>query len=268
MTAENTKHQTRNTQHPMDGIRALVPRWASSIIVFLIFAFTAFAEDLTTAFSNANKLYEQQKFSEAAVAYEKLIQSGQISTPLYFNLGNAYFKAGQTGRAIAAYRKAEGLSPRDPDLKANLQFARDQVQNSKPPKSTLWTAFLGRLTLNEWAILTAVVVWLWFLLLALGQWRRDLARMLRGYAITLAVVSISLIICTASAMEKHSIKSAVVITQEAVVRKGPFEESQSAFSLRDGAEVTILDKKEIWLQVADTANRLGWVPETQVELVR
>ena len=52
-----------------------------------------------------------------------LIQAGSISTPIYFNLGNAWFKAGEAGRAILAFRQAEKLSPRDPDVRANLQFA-------------------------------------------------------------------------------------------------------------------------------------------------
>src|SRR4051794_29504249 len=75
------------------------------------------AEDLAAAFDQANKLYEQGKFAEAAGAYEKLAQSTPASPALYFNLGNAWFKAGQSGRAIAAYRRAEILAPRDPNLR-------------------------------------------------------------------------------------------------------------------------------------------------------
>ena len=76
-------------------------------------------------FDTANKLYEEGKFAEAAAAYESLVQSRQVSAALYFNLGNAWFKSGQIGRAIAAYRQAEQMTPRDPDLRANLQFARE-----------------------------------------------------------------------------------------------------------------------------------------------
>src|SRR5689334_21968587 len=59
------------------------------------------------AFDSANKLYEQGKFTEAASAYEKMVQTGQASAAVYYNLGNAFFKAGQIGRAIAAYNAAE-----------------------------------------------------------------------------------------------------------------------------------------------------------------
>src|SRR5207249_8839840 len=117
-----------------------------------------------------NKLYEQGKHSEAAANYEKLIQTGWVSAALYFNLGNALFKSGQIGRAIAAYRQAEQLAPRDPDVRANLQFARNQAQGPTLSPSR-WQHGLGKLTLNEWTLLASGAVWLWFLLLAASQWR-------------------------------------------------------------------------------------------------
>ena len=109
------------------------------------------------AFDSANRLYEEGKFANAASAYEKLAQSGETSAALYFNLGNALFKSGQIGRAIAAYRTGEQITPRDPDLRANLQFARNQVQSPTLSPSR-WQRWLGRLTLNEWTLLAAGAV--------------------------------------------------------------------------------------------------------------
>src|SRR5580765_1961801 len=94
------------------------------MVVWILLALTLFglsnaplrAENLATAFDQANRLYEQGKYAMAATAYEKLLQSEPASPALYFNLGNAWFKAGQSGRAIAAYRQAEMLAPRDPNL--------------------------------------------------------------------------------------------------------------------------------------------------------
>src|SRR5437867_5020689 len=58
------------------------------------------ADDIASAFEQANKLYEQGHFVESGAAYEKLIANGQVSPALYFNFGNALFKSGQIGRAI------------------------------------------------------------------------------------------------------------------------------------------------------------------------
>src|ERR1041385_7273277 len=77
-----------------------------ALILFLVFLATsapvARAQTPVSGFEAANKLYYEANFTNAAAAYEKLIQSGQGSPALYFNLGNAWFKSGQLGRAIAA----------------------------------------------------------------------------------------------------------------------------------------------------------------------
>jgi len=54
-------------------------------------------------------------------------------------------------------------------------------------------------------------------------------------------------------------KTAIVTVSEASVRNGPFDESPSAFTARDGAELRVLDHKDDWLQVTDGTRRVGWV---------
>src|SRR5204862_1754388 len=98
--------------------------------LLLLLALGAAAQNPALLFDQANKLYEQGKYQEAASAYQKLLQTEPGSAALYFNLGNAWFKAGQSGRAIAAYRQAERLAPRDPNLRFNLNFVRKKVSGS------------------------------------------------------------------------------------------------------------------------------------------
>ena len=113
--------------------------------------------------------------------YEKILQSGAISPALYFNYGNAEFKSGNLGRAIAAYRQAAELAPRDAEVRANLDFARNQVQGPTLRESR-WSLqdWLGTLTLNEWTGLAAAAFWLLFGLLAARQIRPALKTALRG----------------------------------------------------------------------------------------
>jgi tetratricopeptide (TPR) repeat protein len=226
------------------------------------------AEIPTAAFDAANKLYDAGKFAEAAAAYEKLTQSGLTSAPLLFNLGNAFFKSGQIGRAIATYRQAEQITPRDPDVRANLQFARNQVQGPTLASSR-WQRFLGKLTLNEWTLLTSALVWVWLLLLVLLQWRPALKPALRRYAVALALAGGLSCGCLALAYsEGSSARTAIVIARDAIARNGPFDESPNAFTLHDGAELRVLDQKDEWLQVSADSRRVGWLRRAQVLLAR
>jgi uncharacterized protein YgiM (DUF1202 family) len=56
----------------------------------------------------------------------------------------------------------------------------------------------------------------------------------------------------------------VVITQDASVHNGPFDESPNAFRLNDGAELRVLDEKENWLQVTADGRRIGWLRRDKV----
>ncbi len=221
------------------------------------------AADLTRdpqpAFEAANKLYEEGKFTEAAAAYESLLQSGFTSAALYFNLGNARFKAGRIGPALAAYHRAAALDPRDPDIRANLQFARNQVQGPTY-KTVFYERWLNQLTLNEWSLLAAGFFWAFFILLALRQFRPAL-RPLTGkwtFALLVAALFTGSGLGTRLWNERHA-PVATVVTSDAVVRHGPLSESQPAFTLHDGAEVKILDRKDDWLQVTTDPQRVGWL---------
>ncbi len=214
------------------------------LVIYFFCALCSRAADTATAFDAANKLYEQGKFAEAASAYESLVRSNGASSALYFNLGNAFFKSGQIGRALSAYRRAEQMTPRDPDVRANLQFTRKQAQGPTLPGS-LWQRWLGKLSLDEWTLLAAVVIWLWLLLLASVQWRPALGRPLRGWIFALGIGAAFLSGCLAAVFyENRFTRVAIVVARDAAVRNGPLEESTTAFTVHDGAELAVLDQKD------------------------
>jgi len=236
------------------------------LILLLLCAWSvARADEVSTAFDQANRLYEQGKFTEAAAAYDKMLRQGQASPALYFNLGNAFFKAGQVGRAVLNYRLAERLAPRDPDIRANLKFARNSVATgatSAPSWRQRWTS---RLTLDEWTLLTSGALWVWLGLLTLARWRPALKKSLSGYTATAGVGAALLALCLGlESYNRFAVKSVIVAVREAVAHYGPWNESPNYFTVRDGMELTVLDSKGEWVQVSDRAERIGWLRREQV----
>lgn len=238
------------------------------ILLFaLLFTDSVFAADATVDFNAANKLYAEGKFAPAAAAYEKILQSGAASPALWFNYGNAEFKLGQPGRAIAAYRRAELLAPRDDEVRANLEFVRNQVAGPTV-RQNRWEDWLGILSLNEWTILAAGVFWLMFVLLALRQIQPAWRPRLRG--LTSGFVILTILSCAglgAAATIHFSEPTAVVIEAEATARSGPFAEAQDAFKAQNGAELAVLGRRNDWFQVADGSGKIGWLPAKQVEIL-
>lgn len=245
---------------------------AKTFILFtLLLAFLSlplFARDLASDFDAANKFYEQGHYADAVTAYDKLLASGPVSESVYFNRGNAYFKLGQVGRAIASYRQAQRLAPRDRDVLANLQFARSRARGGAPYHADRWRTMLASLTLNEWTLLTCVALWVLFALLALNQWRPGLKLSLRNFVLGAGIAAVCFGICLFVSLNvDYLTPSAIVTVGEADVRNGPLEESPGVFKVRDGTELEVLDTKDNWLQVLDPAQRVGWMRQDQVLLL-
>ncbi|MEY4918074.1 MAG: hypothetical protein RL616_1987 [Verrucomicrobiota bacterium] len=238
-----------------------------SWLLALLFAGSLCAADIAADFSAANKLYAEGKFSDAALGYEKILQAGAQSPTLLFNAGNAEFKSGHLGKAIAAYRQAAQLAPREAETRANLAFVRNQVQGATLHESR-WQNWVSALTLNEAAVLTMIFFWLMFALLAAQQLRPALAPKLRSatrLAVVLTIFSGTVLALQAANHFNSAI--AIVTADGAVARSGPFEEAQSTFTVRDGAELRALDRHDNWVQVVNGAGKIGWLNRKQAEVL-
>jgi tetratricopeptide (TPR) repeat protein len=238
-----------------------------AILLTIVLAGKVFAAEVAADFSTANKLYAEGKFAAAAEAYEKILLIGGQSPALLFNCANAEFKSGHLGKAIAAYRQAAQLSPRDAELRANLAFVRNQVTGATV-RERFWQNWLGTLTLNEGAVLTAVLFWLTFALLIARQLRPALVPKLKNATWIFSVLTIfSGAVLGVQAANHFSSATAVVIADNVTARSGPFDDAQSAFTARDGAELSVLDRRDNWLQVANGAGKSGWLPAKQVAVL-
>jgi tetratricopeptide (TPR) repeat protein len=239
-----------------------------AVILLILVSLTCSAlADASADFDGGNKLYAQGNFAKAATIYEQIVQSGCASPELWFNLGNAHFKTGHFGQAIAAYRHAERLAPRDPDVKANLQFARNRVAGNDSVRPNLWQRALGKLTLNEWTWLAVVALWAWFILLALREWKTELRPRLGQLAVVAGLSTFLLGGCAGGDwFANHSAGIAVVIVKDAAAKTGPLDDSQNAFTPKDGTELTVLDQRDDWLQVCDSHRRIGWLKRDVVQV--
>ena len=238
---------------------------AALFACILIFpAPSSLAAESPSHFEQANLLYAQNKFPEAASLYESMIKAGRHSAPLFFNLGNAYFRQGQLGRALFNYRRAERLAPRDPDIQANLRFTRERVTGGLSMSAPAWQRAVRYFTLNEIATVTALLFWIWAGLVCIVQWRPALKPQLRGFGLFLSsVLGVAvLLLCLAYFTGRERI--AIVTAQKSDILLGPIAESQVSFTATDGTELAFLAKRDDWIQVSDRSDRSGWIQATNI----
>jgi uncharacterized protein YgiM (DUF1202 family) len=127
---------------------------------------------------------------------------------------------------------------------------------------------MNHISVNEWTIAASISLALFFVVMAAQQIRPNLRKPLKAPAIALCLVTAALALCLYLDYANSQTKSGVITTSEAVVRRGPFDESQSAFTVRDGAELLVVDRKDNWLQVADSAHHTGWIRTNQLSVIQ
>ena len=219
-----------------------------------------------TQFEKANRLYETGQFAEAAGLYRSATTNG-VSANLLFNLGNAHFKSGQLGWAMAAYHRSLRLDPRNPETAANLRFAREQ-SNTQPPQLTMRQRWLRRLSIGEWTTIASAAVTLWLLLLTTRQLKPGLFATRPLWIRLPAVGAVAGVSLLALAAADHFLdRRAFVITPMAVVRNGPLEESPESFKAPDGTELRVHDRKGGFLEIETGLGQKGWIHSGNVELL-
>jgi tetratricopeptide (TPR) repeat protein len=127
----------------------------------------------------AKAAYEASDYAAAIELYGSLLEQGHDGGHLHYNLGNSYLRNGELGRAIASYLRGQARLPRDEDLRANLEFARqsarDAISPPRPPPllSTLffWHFNLSRAELAWLVVALNLLLWSG---LGLRLWRREL----------------------------------------------------------------------------------------------
>jgi Tetratricopeptide repeat/Bacterial SH3 domain len=223
-----------------------------------------------TTFFHANALYKDGQYDAAAKEYEELRQVGLESGNLYFNLGNAYFKAGEKGKAILNYERARRFIPGDPDLEANLAYAQS-LTGAEACTPVLWQrlafplaqrASTGRLVWAASGLYTLLLI----SLAVYRLWRkrpRWLVYMSWALGVLVIVVSTSLAQqVLADDWQRHAV---VVETGDTPARFEPADNGTVHFVLKEGSRVRILDTREGWLQIARCDGHRGWIPKPSVE---
>jgi len=223
-------------------------------------------KEALSLFAEAVKAYHGAQYSEAVDLNEALLSKGYASSAVYYNLGNAYLKSGRLGRSIVNYLRASRLTPRDSDLRANLSFARAQVENYNSwPRHSIFILpqkFWSEEELRWIAFISFVVAGTFFLAaLYLGIRRK---RVTLGTGL-LGVMALYLVGAVISQTVDRAGQAVCIERVEA--RFEPSAQATAYFKVPEGTEVKVLREKERWFKVQRADGKVGWVPLKSVERI-
>ena len=249
----------------MKGRKLLVDLCCAVVCTFV--GASAFAQS-ETEFTKANQEYAEGHFKEAIDRYEALVRSGQWSANLFYDLGNAYFRTGDFGRAILNYERALTLERHHPEAAANLQIVRDEARALEMQPS--WSErYLQLASINQYSIAAAAAFWVAIFCIASLVFAR------RRSAAAIAFSTFSLLMAALSILAIYQLDTgskgralAIVTGKEVQARLATADTANSVLALPPGSEIKILSIRGDWIYAALPNNLRGWILAKDTEQVR
>lgn len=243
--------------------------------IFLIIFGQADVSEVNHLFEVGNLHYQNGEYTQATEKYEAALEWGYVNSILYYNLGNSYFKAGNLGKAILNYERAQKLDPRDPDIQFNLEIANlfvvDKITEIPPHFiAKLWNSIANVVTINQLSIIVLAfyILAIAFLILKLVVRKPAFNRFVR-----IAFIP-SLIICIClSALffirlnEEAKNQTGVVMVEKVDVKNSPSTDASDAFALHEGTRIDILDVSGDFFKIMIADGNIGWLPKEAAEVI-
>jgi len=220
--------------------------------------------------------YSAGRWQDAVDAWDKVLGAGIENAVLYYNAGNAHYKAEDYPQAILCYEKALKIDPSYSDARYNLEMAVSQTQDKieAVPEFILATWYrkvsylLGS---NVWAVLSLVLLAAALALALVFAWGASSGRRKAGFFGGIAVILLA-VLCFAFSRTQYAdyqrADSAIVTAPVASVTSSPSEESaKDLFVLHGGTKVSILDNVGDWTEIKLADGREGWLPSSTISVI-
>lgn len=226
-------------------------------------------------FEKGNTAYNEGNYPEAIESYEAILNSGETSAELYFNLGNAHYKMNDVAPGIYFYEKALQLDPNDKEILNNLEFARnmaiDDIQEvEKGGLTKIVNDVISVLSYNGWAN-AAIAFSALFAVLFLLYYFSGRTRFKRLYFTFSMIFLVIVIVSVGFAFQQENyIKSsnfAIVFAEEAPVRNEPNLRSDELFLLHEGTKIEVLETFQDWLKLELANGAVGWIDKNYVRFL-
>jgi len=244
-------------------------------VIIVVLPLLLYAQDETELFQQGNQLYRAGEYENALDSYLEIYKSGYESGPLYYNIGNCYYKCNETGKAILYYERARKLMPGDEELEFNLKLANLSVVDKIEP---LPTFFLFRIV-NGFIYLIPKSILLWivaalYLFFITFLMIRILSRneFLRRICFRISIFCLVFFIIFGFSLftqitEKTQQEEAVIMAEEIHVKGAPSEGATTLFTLHEGTKVHIEKTSGDWFEVLLADGKVGWVKREILEKI-
>jgi tetratricopeptide (TPR) repeat protein len=248
------------------------------LVAFLYFllqyALPSYAErDYAMLWQKGNEYYTAKNYDSAVACYEQIAAHKPHNADVYYNLGNAYYRLNRIGPAILNYQRALKMDPGNKDIQENLLLTQSRIVNHITGTDEIffirwWQDITHPVQVFTWSVIAVVLFLLIILYYVLRQF--NVALITRLPVQTVFILGFLwccfLILALVAAGRANQVNLAVVMQNDTPLMNNELKGKPIA-QLPEGTTVTILDEKDIWMEVRIPDGRTGWVQNTLVDKI-
>lgn len=219
------------------------------------------------AFETGNKAYLEEDYASAIRAYQEVLAEGLHSKEVYLNLGNAYYKNGQTASSILYYEKGLVYFKKDTDLINNLRFAENQrIDRIEPlPDSLLKRVYeflIGLMNSEAWAATSFIFA----LLFAITRVAKSRLRKLAIPNLIIGVFTFLILLFIKSSEQRENY--AIVFEPAITVLSDPKIGASVIFELHEGTKVKPIESFDSFQKIEIANGQSGWIPTSSIRFIK
>lgn len=232
-----------------------------------------------TEFDRALSEYSDKNYKKAVEILESEIkiskEKGEVSSELFYNLGNAYFRMNDFAEAMLSYERALLYNPGDRDIKHNIEYTQTKIEDKILTADNfflkIWfDGVLNLLSSDSWAIVAISFFVIFIVSLFLFFFSPSLVLKKFGFYGGVVFFICLIFANIFSIKQKSKIESrdtAIVMKGSAPVVSSPSESSKDLFTLHSGTKVEILKEDGDWYEIEIANGNVGWVQKDIVEII-
>ncbi|GEM_PF-6915685 len=233
-----------------------------TIVVGVVFA------DIADVYLQANTLYAAGDYSNAARAFQTVINSGYTDSMVYAQLAHCYYQCGNAARAVLWYERAFHADPTKMEYRRNAVLIRKMIVrdgNRRHPLRKYFYSVFELLAASWCAGVLLVSIWIGFIILSViylqqqGRWKTVYRVLIIIIVITIGFSGISLL--TVTAFQRQN--AAIVLNQTKLLSspgKGMF-----IGDIMPTTKVIIISSRDGWYFVRIPGqDESGWLPDMTI----
>lgn len=251
------------------------------------------SKDGITELTKANAQYDAGRYDRAIADYESVIQMYGVSAAALYNLGNAYVKAGNMGRARLCYERARKLDPRNKQIINNLDYVDSKVSDTNAaqagkdkelvaPEAPSFIDSIHNMVAvdtssNFWAVFAIMAFMMLMASIAVYIFSSNVVARKVGFFggfMFLAFTGIFLALAFVAAAKFDSRSEGVITAYRTTLHVAPNPEAKAVGTpLSAGTKMTVVEEerspkgKVMWYKVKLNSRIEGWVPATDYEVI-